>query len=93
MTDKPEHTCFNPCAGCAYELGVQDTKKKPNESAKYVWMIVGSDNPCDIRRYAFSHAQGVAQLAHAKNRKRGYKDYTGGIWRLFKLVPVNKKKL
>jgi hypothetical protein len=87
MEKKPQHTCFNECAGCAYELGVQDTKKKPNESAKYVWMIVNSDNPCDIRRYSFSHNEGIAQLAHTKN----YKDVTsGGEWTLFKLVRVKR---
>ena len=89
MRYKPNHTCLTACAGCSYELGVQDTKKKPKESAKYVWMVVGSENPCDIRRYAFSHAEGVAQLAHVKK----YKDQSGGVWRLFKLVPVNKKRL
>lgn len=91
MSHKPNHTCFGQCAGCAYELGVQDAIRKPKEAAKYVWMVVGSDNPCDIRRYAFSHAEGVEQLAHAKRRK--FKDYTGGVWRLFKLVPVNKKSV
>lgn len=89
MRNKPQHTCFHECAGCAFELGVQSAKKKPTESAKYVWMVVGSDNPCDIRRYASSHAEGVAQLAHVKNYKDGF---TGGTWRLFKLVPVNKKQ-
>lgn len=91
MRDKPEHDCFpsRHCAGCAFELGAQLAKKKPKESAKYVWMVTGSDNPCDIRRYAFSHAEGVAQLAHAKRSK--YKDkFTGGTWGLFKLVKVNK---
>ena len=88
MRYKPEHTCFN-CSGCAYELGVQDTKKKKNESARYVWMIVGSDNPCDIRRYAFSHEEGKSQLSYTKN----YKDQsTGGVWTLFKLVRVKKSK-
>lgn len=90
MNHKPSHTCFpssRECPGCAFELGAQLAKKKPKEAAKYVWMVVGSDNPCDIRRYAFSHTAGVAQLAHTKN----FKDYTGGTWRLFKLVPVNKK--
>ena len=87
MKNKPQHTCFNGCVGCAFELGAQTAKKKSNESAKYVWMVVDSDNPCDIRRYSFSHAEGIAQLAHTKS----YKDHTGGTWRLFKLVPVNKK--
>ena len=87
MRHKPQHTCFNECAGCAYELGVQDTKKKPEQSAKYVWMIEGSDNPCDIRRYAFSHEEGKAQLSHQKT----YKDtLTGGKWSLFKLVKVSR---
>lgn len=91
MRNKPEHSCFpnRDCAGCAFELGEQLAKKKSKESAKYVWMVVGSDNPCDIRRYAFSYEQGVAQLAHAKKSK--YKDgYSGGVWTLFKLVRVKK---
>lgn len=89
MRHKPEHTCFQPCAGCSFELGVQTALKKPKESAKYVWMIVGSDNPCDIRRYAFSHSEGVAQLAHTKDFKDAS---TGGIWTLFQLKRVNKKQ-
>ena len=93
MRHKPAHTCFpshQECAGCAFELGVQLAKKKPTESAKYVWMVVGSDNPCDIRRYAFTHKQAVEQVAHASKVK--YKDaFTGGTWTLFKLVRVNKK--
>ena len=92
MNNKPNHTCFpiyNECAGCAFELGERLARKKPKESAKYIWMIVGSDNPCDIRRYAFSYKQAVSQLEHAKKRK--YKDgFTGGIWTLFKLVRVNR---
>lgn len=88
MTHKPEHTCFHVCGGCAFELGAQLATKKPKESAKYVWMVVGSDNPCDIRRYSFSHQDGIAQLAHTKKYKDGT---TGGTWRLFKLVPVKKK--
>lgn len=92
MRHKPEHTCFPshvPCAGCAFELGEMLAKKKPTEAAKYIWMVVGSDNPCDIRRYAFSHKQAVDQLAHAAKRK--YKDdFSGGTWTLFKLVQVKK---
>jgi hypothetical protein len=89
MRHKPEHTCISPCAACAYELGVQEALRKPSQTAKYVWMVEGSNNPCDIRRYAFSHEEGVSQLSH---RKQDYKDYTGGKWRLYKLVPVNRKK-
>lgn len=90
MRYKPQHTCLNiRCVGCAFELGEQSVNKKPKEFAKYVWMVVGSDDPCDIRRYAFSHEEAVAQLAHVKNH---YKDYNGGTWTLFKLVQVNKKK-
>ncbi len=90
MRHKPNHTCFHQCPGCAFDLGHQTAKKKPKESAKYVWMVVGSDNPCDIRRYSFSHAEGVEQLAHAK--RNDFKDgCTGGVWTLFKLVRVNKK--
>lgn len=92
MMYKPKHICFREerCSACAFELGEQLSKRKPCESAKYVWMVVGSDNPCDIRRYAFSHEQGKAQLSHVK--KGDYKDrWTGGIWRLFKLVPVARR--
>ena len=88
MKNKPQHTCFIGCAGCAYELGYQTAKKKPKESAKYIWMIVGSDNPCDIRRYSFSHSEGISQLSHTKD----YTDsITGGKWTLFKLVRVKRK--
>lgn len=91
MRHKPEHTCFHPCAGCAFELGAQTAKKRPKEAAKYVWMVVGSDNPCDIRRYSFSHAEGVAQLSHRKKGK--FEDrHSGGKWTLFKLVRVNREK-
>lgn len=87
MIHKPNHICIRPCAGCAYELGVQDTKKKPKQSAKYVWMVIGSDNPCDIRRYAFSHQDGISQLKHTKS----YKDpVSGGTWTLFRLARVNR---
>ena len=69
-------------------------------NAKYVWMVVDSEfkrldgsvhkNPCDIRRYAFSHREAVAQLKHTKGK---FKDCAGkGIWTLFKLVKVNKRK-
>lgn len=91
MKYKPNHTCFAPppCPACAYELGEQVAKMKPKESAKYVWMVVGSDNPCDIRRYAFSHEEGIQQLSHTKD----FKDrWSKGTWRLFKLVPVKKTK-
>lgn len=88
MTHKPEHTCMHQCPACAYELGYQTAKKKPKEFAKYVWMIIGSNNPCDIRRYAFSHEEGIQQLAHTKN----FKDYNGGEWTLFKLVRVSRNK-
>jgi len=91
MKNKPQHTCFQECAGCAFELGTQLAKEKNQQSAKYVWMVEGSDNPCDIRRYAFSHKEGIAQLSHLK-KNSAYKD-ASGVWRLFKLVPVNKKIL
>jgi hypothetical protein len=89
MRDRPQHTCFNKCLGCAYELGFQTAKKKSKESAKYVWMVVGSDNPCDIRRYAFSHNQAIDQLSHTKK----FKDtLTLGEWTLFKLVRVRRTR-
>jgi len=92
MRNKPNHTCFShiDCSGCAFELGEQSAKKKHRESVKYVWMVVGSDNPCDIRRYAFSHREAIAQLSHTKR----FKDkFSGGEWVLFKLQRVNRKKL
>jgi len=55
--------------------------------AKYVWLVKGqkilsgSINPCDIRRYAFSHEQAVSQVA----RGNGFDK-----WNLYKLVKVNK---
>lgn len=89
MRYEPKHNCFDNCPACAFELGATLAKKKDKESAKYVWMVVGSDNPLDIRRYSFSHEQGIAQLSHQKTFKdRG----TGGKWTLFKLVRVNRKK-
>lgn len=92
MTYKPNHSCFsNDCAGCAFELGELLARKKPKQAVKYVWMVVNSDNPCDIRRYAFSYEDAIQQLAHAKKSK--YKDQlTGGTWTLFKLVRVKKTK-
>lgn len=91
MRYKPEHTCFKPCAACAYELGKQDALRKPKQSAKFVWMVEGSDNPCDIRRYSFSHKEGIDQLSHRKN---DFTDqFSGGKWRLYKLVPVDRKKI
>lgn len=92
MRYKPEHNCFREfhCPGCAFELGEALAKKKPTESAKYVWMVVGSNNACDIRRYAFSHEGAIAQLSHVKG---DYRDKCGpGVWTLFKLVRVKKSK-
>lgn len=89
MRNKPNHSCFETCAGCVFELGFQTAKKKRKETAKYIWVVVNSDNPCDVRRYAFSHEEAIAQLSHTKD----YKDRaTGGIWTLFKLVRVKKTK-
>ena len=48
--------------------------------AKYVWMCMDSENPCDIRRYAFSHSQAVSIVKNPKD------------WNLYKLVKVNKRK-
>jgi hypothetical protein len=88
MNNKPQHNCLRvECPACAFELGQQLAKKKPTESAKYVWMVVDSDNPCDIRRYAFSHNEAKAQLSHTKK----FKDIlTNGEWTLFKLVRVKR---
>lgn len=92
MRHRPNHTCFDfrpECPGCAFELGQSLATKKSNEHAKYVWAVIGTDNPCDIRRYAFSYQEAVAQLAHAK--RDNYKDtFSGGKWTLFKLVRVNR---
>lgn len=66
-----------------------------NAYPKYVWAVVSKEfKGClDIRRYAFHHSQAVRQLRHCKNRKSGYKSECGkGIWTLFKLVRVNKRK-
>lgn len=90
MRHKPQHTCFQDreCPGCAFELGQQLARKGKNESAKYVWMVTNSDNPCDIRRYAFSHEQAIEQLSHTKK----FNDpFTGGEWVLFKLIRVNRR--
>ena len=92
MRYKPDHTCFRgmECPGCAFELGEQLAKRKPTESAKYVWMVVGSDSPCDIRRYEFTHEGAISQLAHTKGN---FKDCVGhGEWTLFKLVKVSRRK-
>lgn len=92
MRYKPMHTCFDfhpECPACAFDLGATLAKKKPVEHAKYVWAVVGTDNPCDIRRYSFSYNHAISQLAHAKKSK--YKDgWSGGTWTLFKLVQVKK---
>lgn len=66
-------------------------KNGRSKPAKYIWMVTGGPNPCDIRRYAFSHEEAVSQLNHVKKAK--YKDcyYTNGKWELFKLVKVNKR--
>ena len=90
MRYKPNHTCIRGlgCLGCAYELGESEAKRKPGKSARYVWMVTGSDNPCDIRRYEFTYQGAVGQVLHAKSKR--YKDYLGGTWRLFKLVPVKR---
>lgn len=56
--------------------------------AKYVWMVHGTGNPCDIRRYAYSHREAVNQLDHAfKRNVLEAKD-----WTLYKLIRVNKRK-
>lgn len=88
MRHKPQHTCFQECAGCAYELEHQDATKRPKEHAKYVWMVICSDNPCDIRRYSFSNEEGINQLSHTKNFKEG----NVKEWVLFKLVRVKRTK-
>lgn len=51
------------------------------------------ENPCDIRRYAFSHREAVEQLRHVQKTWHKYKDVAGsGVWTLFKLVRVNKRR-
>lgn len=88
MIDKPNHTCFNnQCPACAFELGEMLANKEPKESAKYVWMVINSDNPCDIRRYAFSYEQALSQLSHVKKFNDSF-----GEWVLYKLVRVKRKK-
>ncbi len=72
-----------------------------NTYPKYVWAVVPQNkkefNGClDIRRYAFSHRYAVNQLKHCQSRKHlwGYKDCSSkGVWVLFKLVRVNKRRL
>jgi hypothetical protein len=64
---------------------------------KYVWIVVPKEfKGCiDIRRYAFSHNQAVSQLEHCQSKKHpsGFKDCaTQGIWTLYKLVKVNKRR-
>ena len=53
------------------------------EKVKYVWMVVNSGNPCDIRRYAYSHREAIAIV----DKKSGLKG-----WNLYKLVKVNKRR-
>ncbi len=90
MRNKPEHTCFNTqCPACAFELG-QQLANKTTQNAKYIWMVINSNTPCDIRRYAFSHEEAMAQLSHTKNFKD--KATQHGEWVLFKLVRVKRRK-
>jgi hypothetical protein len=70
-------------------------KAKPSDYPRYVWAIVPKtfNGALDIRRYAFSHNQAVAQLSQCRKKHNGYKDCaSSGIWTLFKLVRVNKRK-
>ena len=63
---------------------------------KYVWAVVPEkfEGCLDIRRYAYSHNHAISQLKHVQKLKRGYRDCaTKGIWTLFKLVQVNKRRL
>ena len=63
--------------------------KKTTKSnyAKYIWLIknqivsAGFINPCDIRRYAFSHSEAIA-IVNKPDKN----------WSLYKLVKVNKRK-
>ena len=66
-------------------------KKHPT----HLWLVVGGENPCDVRRYAYSHRDAVGQLRHAHKQRRGFRDWWGGkgIWTLFKLVRVNKRRV
>jgi hypothetical protein len=62
---------------------------------RYVWAVVPKEfkGSLDIRRYAFSHNHGVSQLKHCQRKGNSYKDCaTNGIWTLFKLLRVNKRK-
>ena len=61
----------------------------------YVWLVVGSRTLCDIRRYAYTHREAVGQLKHCHDSPRGFRDafYPEGIWTLFKLVRVNKRRV
>lgn len=61
------------------------------EYAKYVWLVKGQKlmsghiNPCDIRRYAFSHDEAISQLKGTMKK--------GSNWNLYRLVKVNKRRL
>lgn len=88
MINKPRHTCISECAGCAFELGSQLATKKSKQTATHVWSVIGGNNPCDIRRYAFSYEQALAQLSHTKK----FTDRRGEEWVLYKLVRVKRTK-
>lgn len=60
----------------------RSTSPKSSKPAKYLWMVHGA-NPCDIRRYAYSHQEAVTMVDHRLSL-RG--------WNLYKLVRVNKRK-
>ena len=66
----------------AVGYGAKSTSPKSAKPCKYVWMVHG-DNPCDIRRYAYSHQDAINMVA----TKGG-----GDGWTLYKLVRVNKRK-
>ena len=55
------------------------------KKVKYIWMVKNSGNPCDIRRYAYTHEEAIQQLNHPSGRK-------SPNWSLYKLVKINKRQ-
>ncbi len=62
---------------------------------KFLWAVVPKKfvGCHDIRRYAYTHKEAIAQLKHVNKTWRKYGDCASkGIWTLFKLVQVNKRR-